>query len=262
MARKKKPAGNPARGFATTSVASKPKTEKPVADATAKEVAQVSPKESAATPESANPAPQQDHGPKQEVVQTPEELEAQLERDELQLLVEKHAPKVRREAHRHVSRFQTDRRVLRGQSHSMTVHDWLPSEILDNIVSLAQAESNDSNRRQGQQSLLKTLTEEEALSKLWTLDLTLRDLGFSHDNIQPVLRWLCANAASIDASANIWGLQEALEWLALNQCENHSFSYDESTTKRSAIDTPDTSRPGKSIYGTWHHVLWHTWDLR
>ncbi|KAF1848329.1 P-loop containing nucleoside triphosphate hydrolase protein [Cucurbitaria berberidis CBS 394.84] len=245
MAKKKKPAGNPARGFATTSVASKPKQEKAAADATAKEVAQTPSKENAAAPQldTCNQASQDVEGPKQEVVQTPEEFEAQLERDELQLLVEKHAPKVRREANRHVSKFQTDRRVLRGQSHSMTVHDWLPGEILDSIVSLAQAESNDSNRRQGQQSLLKTLTEEDALCKLWALDLTLRDLGFSHDHIQPVLRWLCANAASIDTSANIWGLQEALEWLALDQCKGHSFSYEEANTKRSAIDTPDASRP-------------------
>jgi ATP-dependent RNA helicase DHX29 len=125
----------------------------------------------------------------------------------------------------------------------MTVHDWLPSDILDSIVSLAQAESNDSNRRQGQQSLLKTLTEEDAMARLWALDLTLRDLGFSSDHTQPVLKWLCANAASVDASSTIWGLQEALEWLALDQCEGHSFSYEETHPKRSAVEAVDMSRP-------------------
>ena len=245
MAKKKKPAGNPARGFATTSIASKPKPERAAADAPTKEVAQAPPKESAAVPEPAIQASQQVEAPKEEVVPTPDELEAQLERDELQLLVEKHAAKGRRETNRHVSKFQTDRRVLRGQSHSMTVHDWLPNEVLDSIVTLAQAESNDSNRRQGQQSLLKTLNEEDAISKLWTLDLTLRDLGFSQDHIQPVLKWLCANAANVDASSSVWGLQEALEWLALNQCEGHSFSYEETRPKRSTVDTPDTSRPRK-----------------
>jgi ATP-dependent RNA helicase DHX29 len=245
MAKKKKPAGNPARGFATTSVASKPKPEKLSADVPAKVVAQVPSKETATAPEPTD-APQtsrQAKASKPEVEPTPEELEAQLERDELQLLVEKHAPKVRRESSRHVSKFQTDRRLLRSQSHAMTVHDWLPSEILDSIILLAQAESNDSNRRQGQQSLLKTLTEDDAMSKLWTLDLTLRELGFSIDHIQPVLRWLCANAASIDASSGIWGLQEALEWLALDQCEGHSFSYEESQPKRSTLEHLDTSRP-------------------
>ncbi|KAI4906415.1 hypothetical protein J4E90_010634 [Alternaria incomplexa] len=245
MAKKKKPAGNPARGFATTSVASKPKPERISPGVPAKVVAPVPSKEAAAAPEptEAPQTPQQTEAVKPEVAPTPEELEAQLERDELQLLVEKHAPKVRRESSRHISKFQTDRRLLRGQSHAMTVHDWLPSEILDSIILLAQAESNDSNRRQGQQSLLKTLTEEDAMSKLWTLDLTLRELGFSQDQIQPVLRWLCANAAGIDASSGVWGLQEALEWLALDQCEDHSFSYEESQPKRSTLEDIDTSRP-------------------
>ncbi|KAI4701061.1 hypothetical protein J4E89_010757 [Alternaria sp. Ai002NY15] len=245
MAKKKKPAGNPARGFATTSVASKPKPERISPDVPAKVVAPVPSKEAAPAPEPTEvlQTSQQTEAAKPDVAPTPEELEAQLERDELQLLVEKHAPKVRRESSRHVSKFQTDRRLLRSQSHAMTVHDWLPSEILDSIILLAQAESNDSNRRQGQQSLLKTLTEEDAMSKLWTLDLTLRELGFSQDQIQPVLRWLCANAAGVDATSGVWGLQEALEWLALDQCEDHSFSYEESQPKRSTLEDIDTSRP-------------------
>jgi ATP-dependent RNA helicase DHX29 len=245
MAKKKKPAGNPARGFATTSVASKQKVEKSAVDGPAKENAPVPSKEATTSDVTAPQATPRAEIAKQEVVQTPEELEAQLERDELQLLVEKHAAKVRRESHRNVSKFQTDRRVLRGQSHVMTVHDWLPSEILDSIIDLAKAESQDSNRRQGPQSLLKTLTEEDAMSKLWTLDLTLRELGFLTDHIQPVLRWLCANAAAVDLSASIWGLQEALEWLALDNCEDHSFSYEELVAKHSAAETPDLSRSRK-----------------
>ncbi|EUC49799.1 hypothetical protein COCMIDRAFT_1429 [Bipolaris oryzae ATCC 44560] len=243
MAKKKKPAGNPARGFATTSVASKPKPDRSAADVPAKEVSKLQSKESQAAPEPASQVPQQATLPKEEIAQTPEELEAQLERDELQLLVEKHAAKVRRESSRHVTRFQTDRRLLRSQSYSIAVYEWLSGEILDNIIHLAQAESNDSNRRQGQQSFLKTLTEEDAIFKLWTLDLTLRELGFADNHIEPVLTWLCANAAGVDASSGIWGFQEALEWLALDQCEDFNFSYEESPPKRAAPDAPPPSRP-------------------
>ncbi|KAF2996451.1 hypothetical protein E8E13_004010 [Curvularia kusanoi] len=246
MAKKKKPAGNPARGFATTSIASKPKVEKEksTADVAAKESVQTLSKDSPSVPVAAAGAVKEEKVVKQEVVQTPEELEAQLERDELQLLVEKHAAKVRRESRRQVTKFETDRRVLRGQSHHMTVHEWLPAEILDTIISLAQTESNDSNRRQGQQqSLLKVMSEEEAMSKLWTLSLTLRDLGFTQEQLEPVLRWLCSDAGGIDATSAVWGLQEALEWLALDHCEGHSFSYEDSKPKPSAISTPDVSRP-------------------
>jgi ATP-dependent RNA helicase DHX29 len=249
MAKKKKSAGNqnPLRGFTTTSVPSKPKAATRAADTTAVEDVQAQPKDSdpQAASEAAPKAAASTQVAKDQVAQTPEELEAQLELDELQLLVEKHASRVRRESRRNVLKFQTDRRVLRGQSNAMTVSDWLPNEILDSIVSLAQAESNDSNRRQGPQSLLKTLNEEEALCNLWTLDLTLRELGFSSGHVQPVLRWLCANAAAVDSSASIWGLQEALEWLALDQCEDHLFSYEEQAAKRPVVVTPDVSRPRK-----------------
>jgi ATP-dependent RNA helicase DHX29 len=254
MAKKKKPAGNPARGFATTSVASKPKPDRIALDAPAKENEPTPSKEHVTTTEPASQVATKAAVAKEDVVQTPEELEAQLEHDELQLLVEKHAPKVRRESHRNVVKFHTDRRVLRGQSHAMTVHDWLSNEILDSIVALAQAESNDSNRRQGPQPLLKVLTEEDAMSKLWTLDLTLRELGFSSDHAQPVLVWLCANAAAVDPSASIWGLQEALEWLALDHCEDHSFSYEEQAPKRVALDTSELPRPCEYNYYDTPHV--------
>jgi ATP-dependent RNA helicase DHX29 len=239
--KKKKPAGNPLRGFATTSVASKPKQEAPVVAAKEEDAPKpdnvVEANATAELPAAIEPAPVK-------VKQTPEELEAQLEHDELQLLVEKLASKVRRESHRQVLKFQTDRRVLRAQSENMTVHDWLSTETVDTIISLAQAESKDTNRRQSQLPFLKVLSEEDALSKLWMLDLTLYDLGFSSEHTKPVLRWLCANAANVDKTASIWGLQEALEWLALDHCEGASFSYGEPKAQRPRADSPNPSRPG------------------
>ncbi|KAF2478195.1 P-loop containing nucleoside triphosphate hydrolase protein [Lindgomyces ingoldianus] len=242
MAKKKKPAANPARGFATTSVASKPKQEK-VVGADAKE-----PNKERVTPLSQTPQITVDPQPQsKEVVQTPEELEAQLEHDGLQLLVEKHASKTRREFRRQVSKIHTDRRTLRPQSEIMSVRDWLSSDVLDNVIALAQEESNDPNRRLGQKSLLKVLPEEDGISKLWTLDLVLRELGFTHVNIQLVMKWLCANAVNIDSTASIWGFQEGLEWLALDQCEGHAFSYEEPKTKRFLTNSQSTSRPGTPI---------------
>lgn len=248
MAKKKKPAGNPARGFSTTSVASKPKVEKSAVDAPTKESVPASLKDDTTVSEAPIPIPKKEESAKQEATPTPEELEAQLEHDELQIFIETHAAKVRRESRRQVAKLETDRR-LRAQSYPMTVHDWLSNEILDAIISLAQTESNDSNRRQGQhQPLLKVMSEEEATIKLWILSLTLHDLGFCHEQIEPVLRWLCADAGGIDATSSVWGLQEALEWLALDRSKGHSFSYEESRPKQSAISTPNASRPGKYQY--------------
>jgi ATP-dependent RNA helicase DHX29 len=86
MAKKKKPAGNPARGFATTSVASKPKVEKSAVDAAAKESVPAPSKDVPNVASVDAPAAKTEEPAKKEVTQTPEELEAQLERDELQLL--------------------------------------------------------------------------------------------------------------------------------------------------------------------------------
>ena len=244
MAKKKKPAANPARGYATTSIASKSKIKEPEqAEAAVSENSKTTPK--AVDPSLPTQTTTDSDASSKKVELTPEELEAQLLRDELQLLVEKHASKVRREARRHVLKFQTDQRVLRSQSQHMSVYDWVPNEVLDIIISLAQAESNDSNRRQGQKQLLKVMTEEEAVSRLWTLSLTFHDLGFSHDQIQPVLRWLCANAAIIDSTASIWGFQEGFEWLALNQSDEHTFSYEKINSSVPVLDSPVVSRPGK-----------------
>jgi ATP-dependent RNA helicase DHX29 len=83
------------------------------------------------------------------------------------------------------------------------------------------------------------------IAKLWTLDLTLRDHGFLEEHIKPLLQWLCANTVNLDAAASPWGFQEALEWLALNQVEGHSFSYNETKPGPSLmVETPDASTPG------------------
>lgn len=238
MAKKKKPAANPARGFATTSIASKPKPERAIEPEIKTPKKDLSRPAAASTPQ----APVESQTLAKPIPQTPEELEAQLERDELQLLVEKYAAKVRRDSRRQVSRFQTDQRVLRPQSQSLTVQDWLTKDIFDRIITLAHDESNDSNRRQVQQPLLKVLSEEEALARLWPLELTLRDMGFSEDHIRPVLQYICANTASIDATASVWGFQEALEWLALNQNEELSFSYEEPKAKQQLPESPQSSR--------------------
>lgn len=242
MAKKKKAAANPARGFATTSVASKPKQEK-AADADVRD----SSKAVAPSPETTLQTSSHVEASGAATGPTPEDLEAQLERDELQLLVEKYASKARRESGRHVSKLRIDQRVLRPQAQPATTHNWLSMRVLNAIISLAQTESNDSNRKQGQQSLLKTLSEEDAISKLWTLDLTLRGLGFSHDYIQSVLRWLCANAATADSTASIWGFQEAFEWLALDHCEGFHFPYEEQKVNSLPVDSPGISRPNTPV---------------
>ena len=88
--KKKKPAGNPARGFATTSIASKPKPEKVVATKEEEAVTEDRPVEADAVP---GPPPSSEPVPSKPDP-TPEELEAQLEAAEKKTVEKKVAEAV------------------------------------------------------------------------------------------------------------------------------------------------------------------------
>ncbi|KAI1372610.1 P-loop containing nucleoside triphosphate hydrolase protein [Hypoxylon crocopeplum] len=247
--KKTKATANPARGFATTSIASKPRAEivnEPTPTATKEIKPDAPPTSSSRDPNAhappSNPIP--DNPKNQQTKElSPEEFERQLEESELQLLVEKHAQKVKRDAQRQKSRLETDRRLLRGQAESLNTKKWLPQELMDHILGLIQAESRfgalsltDGNTING-----KLPSEEDLVVRLWTLQQTLAGAGFSEDKVKAVLQYVLDIASSISGTSkdNIWGLEEALDWLA-RECtrdELHDYDYRGKTTK-SQGDTP------------------------
>jgi ATP-dependent RNA helicase DHX29 len=216
----KKPAANPARGFATTSVAS----SKPRAD-----VPEIADETLPGTVKNEN-APQSRDAPPSvsttttagQVAQTktlsPEEFERQLEESELQLLVEKYAQKVRRDAQRQKTRLETDRRLLRGQAESLNAKKWLPQELMDHVLDLIQAEGRfaaSSVSSDGGNSRLPA--EEDLTIKLWTLQQTLAGSDCPQERIQPALQYVLDIAPNISVNAkseSIWGLEEVMDWLA------------------------------------------------
>ena len=219
----KKPAANPARGFATTSIASKPRND-PAEEAAASgnntpagkvdDAAAAPPKTDA--PQSNNNTATADKAPTKAL--SPEEFEKQLEESALQLLVEKYAQKVRRDAQRQRSRLETDRRLLRGSAESVNTKKWLPQELMDHILGLIQAEGRfaaSSVSSEGATSRLPP--EEDLIIKLWTLQEALEGSGFPEDRIQPALQFALDIAPNISPSVrseSIWGLEEVLDWLA------------------------------------------------
>ncbi|RAL15062.1 putative ATP dependent RNA helicase [Aspergillus homomorphus CBS 101889] len=240
--KKKKAASNPARGFATVSVPSKPKSTEPSLPASTADSKNVS--------ESDRPTPAEDQQPvinsnkdKASSLQnyTPEELEKHLEEAELQLLVEKYASKCRNDAARQVTKLDTERRVLRQQSVSINLLEWLPSDVLNSILSLAETEerelspvsSRDSNSK-------KPISEEELYMRLWTLKETLAKLGFPVEKVDEALKHLLLYFPGNFASTNkevVCNLDEALDWLALH-CEPKELpSYTQTNTQpRSEMD--------------------------
>lgn len=235
--KKTKPAANPARGFATTSVASKPVTrvEKPDDEpSTATKGKSDTSNTAGATGLTAAAATQMAIDVPGTKDLSPEEFERQLEESELQIMVEKHAQKVRRDAQRQKSRLETDRRLLRGQAEPLNVKKWLPQELMDHILDLIQGESRFAASAETSSSS-RLPPEEELTMRLWTLRETLVGAMFAEDRISAVLLHVLeiATTISLTTKDSIWGLEEALDWLA-RECgaeELRTYNYKARNTK-------------------------------
>lgn len=224
----KKPAVNPARGFATTSIASKPRAdpaEAPSGDSTPAGKASSSNDAASAPPSTTTQPPPTTASNTTNTSQkslanelSPEEFERHLEESELQHLVDKHAQKVRRDVQRQRTRLETDRRLLRTAAEPINIKKWLPQELMDHVLSIIQAEGRfaaSSISSEGATSRLPP--EEDLIFKLWTLQETLEGAGFPADRIQPALQFVLDIAPNISPNVrgeSIWGLEEVLDWMA------------------------------------------------
>lgn len=235
--KKKKTVSNPARGFATTSIASKPRADAsditstlddPLKSVTASENSA----EGVAVPEGTAGSEA-----KSTVAQqiSPEEFERALEQSELQDLVDKHAQKSKRDAARQISRLQTERRLLRSQADTLNTRKWLPLELMEEILDLIVVDSRGSSSASSpeKQNMLKSLSEEDLTMKLWTLQQTLDGVGFSKEKILIVLDYILgiSDKISIANKESVWGLEESLEWLARECSRNELPDYDSSLKK-------------------------------
>ena len=225
--KKKKPGSNPARGFATTSTASKPKVD------VAKELESgvlVDISENHAAPRTAGAGiptekPSSEEREKALHELTPEELETQLENSGLQILVEKHGEKTKKEASRQVLRLQTEKRLLRSQADHLSIRQWLPPEIMQIIVDMLQAKG-DSNgflkATPDSNNATTDLCEDDLLIKLWALKRIVPMLGFQEQRTDLAIRHLLTAMTKsgpqslASGKEPVWGLDECLAWLGLN----------------------------------------------
>ncbi|KAL3707826.1 hypothetical protein TMatcc_005808 [Talaromyces marneffei ATCC 18224] len=235
--RKKKPASNPARGFATVSVPSKPKAaESSVVSSTVESSVVVSEDEKASKPSEAQ-QPQPDSSKDQSLQNlSPEELEKHFEEAELQILVDKYAWKSKNEAIRQVSRFETERRVLRSQANVLSLNEWIPQEIQDQILALTQIEQD--HLETPPERDLDAGKEEELITRLWTLKDAIRGLGFSDTRIDSLLKYIITyySGFSNNSKSVNWNLEESLDWLALQCAPTELDPYDK---KKDPLWTPE-----------------------
>ena len=227
--KKKKPASNPARGFATTSTASKPKHDEAKQLGGGVELGNSNILASSATAE--EPLQTKCTSGRESERElgelTPEELESRLEDSGLQILVESYGEKTKKNVSRQLSRLQTEKRLLRSQAEHLGIRQWLPPEIMQIITDLLQALINSKGDLQANSNSIRStfrFSDDDLLIKLWTLKRLLPLLGFSQQRTDLALRHLLAlmnqlGAQSISSGKeSIWGLDECLTWLALD-CE-------------------------------------------
>ena len=260
--KKKKPAGNPARGFATTSIVSKSKIDD---DTPAIEVTDEADNDYITQTSSAVPTTITNGQRVEKELRelTPEQLELQLEESELQLLVEKHAEKSKKETSRQVSRLQTERRLLRMQAIPLYTSRWLPEELLQLIYDyIARDIPSSSLATQTTNSQKKSGVFTDNLSiRLWTLKRTLVDLGFLPSRVDEAIAHLIQAEQSMEQAnmlsgrEGIWGLDECLDWLALTCTREEMPDYDSHRTEAIEKSIRESARPPVALEYSKLHSL-------
>jgi ATP-dependent RNA helicase DHX29 len=252
--KKKKAASNPARGFATVSMPSKKVDESSPEQKNSTELPSNNEQPvSAETDVKAQLAAQ--NGALQIHNMTPEELEQHLAEAEIESLVDLHGQRSKRDVSRQTARLETERRSLRQTAIALETESWL-NQVLEEILELDRLQSPELKS-------IKTVKERpndaDLCVKLWNMQEVLKSLHF--DNVEGALRHLIALSSVIPRSSSnyiIWGLDEALDWLALHSVPEDLPAYQHRnprptppasrprspvcvSTGRGAIDTPDSS---------------------
>lgn len=216
--KKKKPAANPARGFATVSQPSKSKEPAPSDDEVLSQE-QKAPIGSLSIDPSRSRDPEKTNGEGTEdeskaiEKMSPEELEAHLEDTELQNLVEQHAVRLKSDVTRQVTKLKNERRQLRQQADRASVSG-LTDDLIENIL----CNASQAQHRVIKASAFSTIPEtdeNEILLKLWLLQEVLMQLKIpSVDEVlASVLRTWRQQGIEV-AQSSVWGLHEALVWYA------------------------------------------------
>ncbi|KAL4916916.1 P-loop containing nucleoside triphosphate hydrolase protein [Aspergillus aurantiobrunneus] len=234
--KKKKPTANPARGFATVSVPSKVKPAESSGPASTVDSKSVSESDRPTPVEPDQPAPNSNEAPSLQNY-TPEELERHLEDAELQILVEKYAAKCKSDAVRQAGKLETERRVLRQQAAPLNLLEWLPSDVVSSILSLAETEEQGMSPQPMRDK--RAVPEDELCTKLWVLRDTLLKLGFPENRVEEALKHVLVYFAGNFTLTNrdvVCNLDEALEWLAMH-CDSEELpSYTQTSVQRKDTD--------------------------
>ncbi|KEF61554.1 uncharacterized protein A1O9_03121 [Exophiala aquamarina CBS 119918] len=252
--RKKKPAANPARGFATTSLPSRSKAIDEAEQSTSTGTTVSPPNGPSATNNNSQNGGKtltQDNllpnGASDIMKMTPEELEAHLENAELDSLLNKYAKRCITEANRQVTRLETERRQMRSQSVKLSTYGWLSGETADRLFDMVgkprwKVKAPTSAPRD-------SVGDEKILADLWTLQRVLQVLNFPavQEAISHITH-LTVQGLLATHSDLIPGLLEAFEWYASQNQTDWLPNYEQAFPQRmeetgNSTLYQETSRP-------------------
>jgi ATP-dependent RNA helicase DHX29 len=212
--KKKKAASNPARGFATVSVPSKTKADDGVIEPEAVSAdvghAESTSHESRGAVDISQPLQESSFQK-----MTADQMEAHLEDAELQIIVDKFADRSKREAVRQVAKLETERRTLRAQAMPLETDDWLSEGLVQEICTLYRSCEGEQESSLCSLQADKELQQDDLLVKLWTLQQVLKLLHIPHE--ERVLKHVVSLTSDLILKSKdyVWGLEESLDWLAL-----------------------------------------------
>lgn len=250
--KKKKPAANPARGFATVSLPSKPKDSPDQGD----EAVPRTQKREDADPDgpvafaaSAGQEAQALPAEKRVEHMTPEELELHLEQSELQHLVDSHAARVKSDAARHLAKLENERRQLR-QLSERTAITGLTEQLMQDVLSSASPILNGVKVLDRAKGTTVTAAEDDLLLKLWTLREVLMQLQMpSIDDALTHALTTMRNGRISTADDYLPGLSDILMWYACTQDPTELPDYETGRVKAASASegTLDGIDSGKSV---------------
>lgn len=244
--KRKKPVANPARGFATTSLPSKPKPlEESRKDSLndggidrGQDNATKLHESSLGKSVTSEKGHSSDKGVEIKDL-NPEELEAHLENSELQELVDKHAAKCIAEARRQIARLETERRQLRSQAYKLSTHTWLPDDTIDELFSENSSNPVIESSVSGPTSPM--IDEERISVDLWTLERVLQSLNFPRvaDAIAHIAELAILGRVSI-VGDYLPGMFEAFQWYSFSPQPAGVFNYDRPPESKAAYGDEST----------------------
>ena len=253
--RKKKKAvnTNPGRGFATTSTPSKAKPQEQTA--ASEENAEPTAKDQMLRGQLHAPEPEK---PERELHElSPGELELQLEESDLQLLAEKYGEKSRKDASHQASRLITEKRLLRSQAEPLMLHPWLPVDLINLILSYVESQHCDGKAptlASQAACMARNVPEDDIVIRVWTVEQSLVQMGFSLDQARDASRNLVRREfsgfpAAAVGKESIWGLNECLNWLAIT-CNASQLPEYEATPNANRARTATVEKTNQDIVGT------------